>query len=90
MSLEVSSCQRLTLPMQMWAILMPAASIPLFLSLWDAERRAKKKGLLNGIPSPWKSFGNKQLLRDLFWQIDAVGLFLLAATLALILLPLTL
>lgn len=74
----------------MWAILMPAASIPLFVSLWDAERRAKKKGLLDDIPSPWRSFGKKALAVDLFWQSDIIGLLLLAATLTLILLPLTL
>lgn len=74
----------------MWAILMPAASIPLFVSLWDAERRAKKKGLLDDIPSPWRSFGKKALAMDLFWQTDVIGLFLLAATLTLVLLPLTL
>ena len=74
----------------MWAIIFPICTIPLFFSLWHAERRAKKQGLLDDIPSPYKAFGNKEQMIELFWQIDLVGLFLLAATMALILLPFTL
>lgn len=71
----------------MWAIIFPVCTIPLFFSLWDAERRAKKQGLLDGIPSPWKAFSDKEQLIELFWQIDLIGLLLLAATMSLILLP---
>lgn len=74
----------------MWAIIFPVCTIPLFFSLLHAERRAKKQGLLEGIPSPYKAFGNKQQMVELFWQIDLVGLLLLAATMTLILLPFTL
>ncbi|KAK9900499.1 MFS general substrate transporter [Cystobasidium minutum MCA 4210] len=74
----------------MWAIVFPVCTIPLFISLLHAERRAKKKGLLEGIPSPYKAFLRKQDMIELFWQIDLVGLVLLAASMALILLPFTL
>lgn len=74
----------------MWAIIFPVATTPLFFSLIVAERQAKRQGLLQGIPSPFKSFVSKQAMGELFWQIDLIGLLLLAASLALILVPLTL
>ena len=74
----------------MWAIIFPVCTVPLFLTLLSAERRAKKRGLLEGIPSAWRSLTSKKIMNELFWQIDLPGLILLAATLALILLPLTL
>ncbi len=74
----------------MWAIIFPVCALPLFFSLLNAEWRARKKGLFQGIPSPYKSFTNKKLMIDLFWQIDLIGLLLLAASMALILLPFTL
>lgn len=74
----------------MWGIIFPVCTIPLFFSLLNAERRAKKQGLLEGIPSPYKAFLRKSDMIELFWQIDLVGLFLLAASMTLILLPFTL
>lgn len=72
----------------MWAIIVPVLSLPLFAILMMAKRRAKKDGLLEGIPkqnllsvSLWLDFANK---------VDLIGLFLLAATLSLCLLPFTL
>jgi SIT family siderophore-iron:H+ symporter-like MFS transporter len=73
-----------------WGIIFPVCTVPLFFALLNAERRAKKQGLLDDIPSPWKSFLSKQTMVELFWQIDLVGLILLAASMALILLPFTL
>lgn len=74
----------------MWGIIFPVAVLPLFLTLFFAERRAKNEGRLDGIPSAYKSFLDKKLMVELFWQIDLVGLVLLAATMSLILLPFTL
>jgi SIT family siderophore-iron:H+ symporter-like MFS transporter len=75
----------------MWAIIFPACCIPLFFVLFSAELRAKRQGLLNDVPSPVRMiFKDSSVLKDLFWQTDLVGLILLAATLALILLPFTL
>ncbi|WWD20507.1 hypothetical protein CI109_104983 [Kwoniella shandongensis] len=74
----------------MWAIIFPVTAIPLLFSLMHAEWRANKRGLLAEIPSPLKSFGKASLWIDIFWQVDLIGLILLAASLALILLPFTL
>ncbi|WVQ85771.1 hypothetical protein IAT38_007938 [Cryptococcus sp. DSM 104549] len=74
----------------MWAIIFPATLIPLFYSLVNAEVRASRRGLLKNIPSPLKTLAQRSLWVDIFWQIDLVGLFFLAASLALILLPFTL
>nr|ODN90125.1 MFS transporter, SIT family, siderophore-iron:H+ symporter [Cryptococcus depauperatus CBS 7841] len=74
----------------MWAIIFPVMVIPLLFSLVDAELRAHRRGLLRNIPSPFKAFARRSLWTDIFWQIDIIGLLLLAAVLALILLPFTL
>ncbi|WVF68087.1 hypothetical protein IAT40_002850 [Kwoniella sp. CBS 6097] len=74
----------------MWAIIFPVTTIPLLGSLVHAQWRASKRGLLANIPSPIRSLGQSQLWIELFWQIDVIGLLLLAATFALILLPFTL
>ncbi|OXB39350.1 hypothetical protein LQV05_000779 [Cryptococcus neoformans] len=74
----------------MWAIIFPVTVIPLLFSLIQAEWRAHRKGLLREIPSPLRALGNRHMWADIFWQIDLLGLLLLAAVLALILLPFTL
>lgn len=74
----------------MWGIIFPVCCIPLFFALIDGERRAKKRGLLEGIPSPLKTLGRGSLWIDFFWQIDLVGILLLAGLLSFILVPLTL
>lgn len=74
----------------MWAIIFPVCCVPLFYSLVDAERRAGKKGLLRDIPSPLRSLGKSSLWVDFFWQIDLVGILLLAGILCCVLIPLTL
>lgn len=74
----------------MWAIIFPVVTIPMFFSLLSAERRAYKKGLLDDIPSPYRQIFSPRLWNDFFWTADIAGLFFLAATIALILLPLTL
>jgi SIT family siderophore-iron:H+ symporter-like MFS transporter len=74
----------------MFGIIFPVIAIPLFLSLLFAEKRAKRAGALEGIPSPVRSLTSGHLWLDFFWQIDLVGLLLLAAIFAFILVPLTL
>lgn len=73
----------------MWAIMFPIVTLPLLFCLIRAHYAAKKQGLLEGIPGPLSAVTGSQLTA-LFWQTDVVGLLLLAATLALILLPFTL
>lgn len=77
----------------MWAIILPVASIPLILALLHMTYRAHK--------SPeWEQFrhektGFKQqppldYAYSLFWKLDVIGVILIAAMFALILVPLTL
>ncbi|ORX38194.1 siderochrome-iron uptake transporter [Kockovaella imperatae] len=74
----------------MWAIIFPVLAIPLLYCLVHAEIRAGRAGYLDDIPSPFRSLSHASLWTDVFWQIDLVGLLLLAASFALILLPFTL
>lgn len=74
----------------MWAIIFPVLTLPLFYSLISAEWRAHRKGLLDEVPNPYRQLLSGALWKDFFWQADIIGLFFLAATIALILVPLTL
>lgn len=74
----------------MFGIIFPVVAVPLFLTLIAAEVRANRSGLLAGIPSPVRSLTKGHLWLDFFWQIDAVGLLIIAAIFAFILVPLTL
>ncbi|EEP75905.1 siderophore iron transporter mirC [Uncinocarpus reesii 1704] len=72
----------------MWAVLLPAAFLPLALSLWLNQRKAQRLQLLR--PKPWKGKGFRSLLRSTWYELDLFGLILLSAALILILVPLTL
>lgn len=74
----------------MWTIIMPCVALPLFFALYGAEYRSKKKGLLKDIPSTRTIVSTPAYWLDFFWKADIVGLFLLAASWALVLIPLTL
>jgi SIT family siderophore-iron:H+ symporter-like MFS transporter len=74
----------------MFGIIFPAIAIPLFLCLVGAEVRANRSGMLSNIPSPIRSITKSHLWLDFFWQIDLIGLLLIAAVFAFILVPLTL
>ena len=79
----------------MFAIIVPIAMAPLILTLFWGERQAKKLGLVGASPPredlvhPGKS---KWAQRAWLFaeQLDLVGLTLLGAAVALILLPMTL
>jgi hypothetical protein len=75
----------------MFAILIPVSLSPLIITLYWAERKAKRLGLIN------KNLIGQDASRPLTTQIwafvqalDLIGLILLGASVALILLPLTL
>ena len=72
----------------MWCIIYPVASLPLFLTLYYIDRRARKT-----FPShdhDLKDHGNYlRLLSQLYHQLDIIGLGLVIAIFALILAPLT-
>jgi SIT family siderophore-iron:H+ symporter-like MFS transporter len=74
----------------MWAIIYPVCALPLILSLWYAGRKARKTGNLEKYATPYQSLGFFGLTKSLFWQLDIVGLILLIAVFALILVPFTL
>ncbi|KAF2500569.1 MFS general substrate transporter [Lophium mytilinum] len=73
----------------MWAIIYPVSAIPLISALWVAHRRAKHSNDLDSYRTPYQMLGFKRLCVSLFWQLDVVGIILLIAVLALILVPLT-
>jgi hypothetical protein len=71
-----------------WAIVLPTCSIPLLLSLFLNQRKAKKMGILP--PSPYRGKSAFQVAKSLWFDLDLFGLLLLATAISLILLPLTL
>lgn len=71
-----------------WAIVLPVCFIPLFISLWMNQRRAKKLGF--DVPSPFRGQSVGQIFKNLWFDLDFFGLILLAAGVSLVLLPLTL
>ena len=74
----------------MWAIIYPVSAIPLLFALWNASRKARKSGALNNYTTPFRQLGFVKLLTELFWQLDVIGIFLMIAVFALILVPFTL
>jgi MFS family permease len=71
-----------------WAIALPIASLPLLISLWFNQRKAKKMGLLK--KSQFEGMSVLQILKSLWFELDFFGLLLLTAAISLILIPLTL
>ena len=74
----------------MWCIIFPICTIPLFFALLRAEFKAKRAGLLAGIPSGPRAMLKTSLWVDIFWQLDIVGLVLIAGFFIMFLLPFTL
>lgn len=68
----------------MWAIVFAVCVVPLVVLIKLGERNAHKKGA-PVLKAKWST-----VMRNFAWQIDAVGLFLVMAVLALILTPLSL
>lgn len=71
-----------------WAIALPVASLPLLVSLWLNQRKAKKMGLLK--KSQFEGLSTFEVLKSLWFELDFFGLLLLTAAISLILIPLTL
>jgi SIT family siderophore-iron:H+ symporter-like MFS transporter len=74
----------------MWAIIYPVCCLPLIITLYLAQRRAARAGVLNGYTTPFAHYGAVGLAKELFWQLDVIGIILMIAVFALILVPLTL
>ena len=71
-----------------WTVILPAAFLPLALSLLLNLRKASRLHLLP--PSPWKDQSVLKGMRRLWYELDIMGLLLLSAAISLILIPLTL
>lgn len=72
------------------SITVPILTIPLLATLLLGKHRAKRLGLLAGVPRLTTVMRSASGWKDLFWRSDGIGLILLAASLALMLIPLTL
>lgn len=73
----------------MWCIIYPVCALPLMITLAIVGRRARKAGVLDQYKSPFQMLGAKRLALELFWALDVIGIILLIAVFALILVPLT-
>lgn len=73
----------------MWCIIYTVCAMPLMISLWVVARRARKAGVLDNYKSPYQRLGARKLAVELFWALDVIGIILLIAVFALILVPLT-
>lgn len=71
-----------------WAIVLPVSFLPLALSLFLNSRKAARLDLLP--PPPWNGQSLVSFFKSLWFELDVMGLLLLSAALALILLPLNL
>ncbi|KAL2384971.1 hypothetical protein RJZ90_001587 [Blastomyces dermatitidis] len=72
----------------MWTIILPAAFLPLALSLFLNQKKARRLKLLK--PRPWKGHSFSTIVKKTWYDLDVFGLLLLSAGVALILVPLTL
>lgn len=74
----------------MFAIIYPLCALPLLAVLFIVQRRTKKTGSLESYKSSLELLGKRQLAVELFWHLDVIGIVLLIAMLACILVPFTL
>jgi SIT family siderophore-iron:H+ symporter-like MFS transporter len=73
----------------MWCIIYPVCATPLIVSLLLVGRRARKQGVMEKYSEAVKSLPWGPFLVDLFWRLDVIGVILLIAVFALILVPMT-
>ncbi|KAK3081856.1 hypothetical protein LTS18_014973 [Coniosporium uncinatum] len=59
------------------------------IALYIPHRRAKRAGALANFQTPYQRYGPAKLMVALFWQLDVIGIILLIAVFALILVPFT-
>ncbi|PWY85571.1 MFS general substrate transporter [Aspergillus eucalypticola CBS 122712] len=73
----------------MFAIIYPICTLPLLMVLYIVYHRAKKDGTMDHIAGAFRTLGVRRLAIELFWQLDVIGIILMIAFLAMILVPLT-
>lgn len=71
-----------------WAIVLPAAYVPLALALGINQRTAARKGVLP--PSPFEGLSWTATAKHLWYELDVFGLTLLCGAFSLLLVPLSL
>lgn len=74
----------------MWAIILPAAFLPLALSLLVNQRKARRLNLIKSPRSKRRKTSFTGVLRRTWYDLDVGGLTLLSVAVTLILVPLTL
>lgn len=77
----------------MWCIIYSVCTLPLIISLLVVSRSARQRGLLDAYRSPFQALDARDALDfsvKLFHRLDVIGIILLLAVFALILVPLTL
>lgn len=77
----------------MWAIIVPVSAIPLLVCYIHMHILARRSGDMDQFKeeqTELRHLGFKNYMISLFWQIDLIGVILMIAVLALILVPLTL
>ncbi|KAK2598892.1 ferrioxamine B transporter [Conoideocrella luteorostrata] len=73
----------------MFCIIFPVSVIPLIVSLAVVGNRARRAGLLDKYRTPFQVLGFRAAMVDLLWRLDIIGVLLVIALFALILVPLT-
>ncbi|OJJ75326.1 hypothetical protein ASPBRDRAFT_205311 [Aspergillus brasiliensis CBS 101740] len=73
----------------MFAVIYPICTMPLLVILYIVHYRAKKDGTLDHIASSFRTLGVRRLAIELFWKLDVTGIIVIIASLAMILVPLT-
>jgi SIT family siderophore-iron:H+ symporter-like MFS transporter len=73
----------------MWALIYPVCTLPLLFALWWSHRKASRQGALAKHASAYDQLGLGRLTVALFWQLDVIGIILVIAVFALILVPFT-
>ncbi|KAJ8115876.1 hypothetical protein OPT61_g2568 [Boeremia exigua] len=73
-----------------WCIIYPICAIPLLVSLWWVDRKAKKAGTLKNYKTPVQQHGAWEITKALFWQLDVIGILLTICVFGFLLVPLTL
>lgn len=74
----------------MWCIIYTVCALPLIISLTLVGRRARRQGFMEKYSEAVKSVPWRPFLIDLFWRLDVIGIILMIAVFALILVPMTL
>ncbi|CDH08431.1 probable Siderophore iron transporter ARN1 [Zygosaccharomyces bailii ISA1307] len=77
----------------MWTFIFPLSCLPLIccmLHMWYKASKTEEWKLLNEEKTYFQTHGLISYLRELFWRLDSIGLFILAISLGCLLVPLTL